>query len=99
MLCIFERKNTLNLSLFLKYVIKKYEKEQELFLYRLYVTDSLKLVAENTAKLSQGGYLVKRYAELIDIGKRDVAKEEKTPEEIIGRIKNKLRGGEKRDLV
>lgn len=34
--------------------------------YRIYVTDTLRLMGENAAQLSRGSYIQKRYAEIID---------------------------------
>ena len=52
------------------YVIEHYiaffQKEQKDKAYRLYVTDALKIITENTAKANGGTYLTGRYAELIE---------------------------------
>lgn len=63
--------------------------------YRVYVTDALKLIAENTAKFSGGGYLKTRYYDVIN----PRPEETRTPEEIISSIKAKLTriGGETED--
>lgn len=63
--------------------------------YRVYVTDALKLIAENTAKFSGGGYLKTRYYDVIN----PQPEETRTPEEIISGIKTKLAriGGETED--
>ncbi|MBQ4505292.1 MAG: hypothetical protein II983_06415 [Firmicutes bacterium] len=39
--------------------------------YRIYVTDALKLIAENTAKMSSGSYMTKRYSDLFKKEKID----------------------------
>lgn len=39
--------------------------------YRIYVTDALKTISENTAKYSGGSYLTKRYADIIKPGPVD----------------------------
>lgn len=61
--------------------------------YRIYVTDCLKLIAENTAKFVGGSILNCRYYDLIS-PKNDVPEE--SADEIISRMKNKLAkfGGE-----
>lgn len=46
--------------------------------YRIYVTDALKTIAENTAKYSGGSYPAKRYADIIKPG----TVESRTGEEI-----------------
>ena len=63
--------------------------------YRVYVTDALKVIAENTAKFSGGGYLKTRYYDVIN----PRPEETRTPEEIVSSIKAKLAriGGETED--
>lgn len=59
--------------------------------YRVYVTDTLKTICENTAR--QGGYCIKmRYIDLINPKPEDT----RTGEEVIEHMKSKLRtiGGE-----
>ena len=62
--------------------------------YRIYVTDALRILSENTARMLQfgGTYLKARYAEIIDPKPADP----RTGEEIVDGIKSKLRqiGGE-----
>lgn len=61
---------------------KAYEKA-----YRIYVTDALKAIADNTANYNGGSTLSMRYADIISEEKPD----ERTEEEIINDIKGKLR--------
>ncbi len=63
--------------------------------YRVYVTDCLKVIAENTAKFGGGNVLKSRYYDLIQPQKEKVP--EKTSEEIISDIRKtlaKIRGEE-----
>ena len=39
--------------------------------YRIYVTDALRLVAENTARYASGDYIKVRYADIIEPKKQD----------------------------
>ena len=39
--------------------------------YRIYVTDALRLVAENTARYASGDYIKARYADMIEPKKQD----------------------------
>ena len=39
--------------------------------YRIYVTDALRLVAENTARYASGDYIKARYADIIEPKKQD----------------------------
>ncbi len=54
--------------------------------YRVYITDALKAVAENTAKYAGGGYIKNRYIEIIN----PPPEETRTGEEIIAQMKAKL---------
>lgn len=54
----------------------------------MYVTDALKLIAENTAKYAGGGYIQKRYADVITPQKEET----RTPEEVTNYMLKKLRG-------
>ena len=50
------------------------------------MTDALKILAENTAKYSGGSYMKIRYYDLI----QPKPEENRTPEEIIGNMKEKI---------
>lgn len=39
--------------------------------YRIYVTDTLRIVAENTARYAGGNYIKARYADIIEPKKQD----------------------------
>ena len=70
--------------------IKLYAQQEA---YKIYVTDCLKLIAENTAKFGGGSVLNCRYYDLIS-PKKEVPEE--SADEIISRMKSKLAkfGGE-----
>ncbi len=67
--------------------ISYFNKEQKEKAYKVYISDVLRIISENTAKYSGGSYVKVRYSELIDPPK----KETRTSEEIIENIRNKLR--------
>ena len=67
--------------------ISVFHKEQQDKLYRIYVTDTLRLITENTSKVQGGAYIKMRFAELLEPPK----KEERTEEEVITNIMDKLR--------
>nr|DAL16896.1 MAG TPA_asm: hypothetical protein [Caudoviricetes sp.] len=46
--------------------------------YRVYVTDALRIVTENTARFASGSYIKARYAEIVEPKKQD----DRTCEEI-----------------
>lgn len=50
--------------------------------YKIYVTDSLRIIGENTAKLAGGGYLKSRWADVVD----PKTKEVRTGEEIVAEV-------------
>ena len=53
--------------------------------YRLYVTDSLKLIAENTANFAKGQYMKARYYDIITPKKQDTRTGDEIVEDIIKR--------------
>ena len=54
--------------------------------YRIYVTDALKAITENTAKYAGGSYIKARYLDLED----QRTEETRTPDEIISKMKMKI---------
>jgi len=75
--------------------VSYFTKRKKEILYETYVTDALKVIANNSAR--QGGTTItKRFADIIDdIFGVAPAKEEKTAEDVIENIRNKLRGDKK----
>ncbi len=53
--------------------------------YRIYVTDALRLVAENTARYASGDYIKMRYAEIIEPKKQDNRTCEEITADIVAR--------------
>ena len=53
--------------------------------YRIYVTDALRLVAENTARYASGDYIKARYADIIDPKKQDNRTCEEITADIVAR--------------
>ena len=53
--------------------------------YRVYVTDCLKLIAENTANISSGQYVKSRYYDIIHPAKVDSRTGDEIVEDIIKR--------------
>lgn len=75
--------------MFMRYVMARYESEQRELAYRIYVTDALRNISENTARFGGGGYIRARFADLINIDQRP--EDNRTSDEIIGGIREKLR--------
>ena len=70
----------------IEHCISAFCKEQEEKAFKIYVTDALKILTENTAKAGGGNMLTQRY---IDIINHKV--ETRTADEIVENIRNKLR--------
>lgn len=49
----------------MKYVYARMEKEHKETLYRAYITDTLQVIAENTARFAGGKTISKRYVDFI----------------------------------
>ena len=69
--------------------IASFQREQEEKAYRIYVTDALKSIAENTGRalMSEGVGMSMRYVDIINPKPVD----NRTEAEIIDHIKNKLK--------
>lgn len=67
------------------YCIARYKREQEEKVYRVYVTDALRLTVENTAKFSGGNYIKARYIDVIEPKKVDNRTGDEIVEDIIKR--------------
>ena len=67
--------------------ISVFHKEQQDKAYRIYVTDTLRVITENTSKVQGGSYYKMRFADMLDSPK----KEERTEEEVITNLMDKLR--------
>ena len=64
-------------------LLKKQDQEKA---HRVYVTDALKTITENTAKYASGSYMKVRYYDL----ENPKPVETRTPDEIIGNMKEKI---------
>ena len=73
--------------MFMRYVMARYEREQRELAYRIYISDALCKISENTAKFGGGGYMKVRFADIIMPRPED----DRTSDEIISHIREKLR--------
>lgn len=68
--------------------------------YKIYLSDTLKMIAENTAKMVGGNAPSKRYADIIE---RKPVEKEKSPEEIIAEVNERcgltMIGGEEDECI
>ncbi len=61
----FELLEIMGIGYVIEHYIAFFKKEQHEKAYKIYITDSLRIITENTAKANGGHYLQARYAELI----------------------------------
>lgn len=52
----------------MRYAVARYSQKQRDNAYRYYVSDCLRMIAENTAKMSQGVYIERSLREILDGG-------------------------------
>lgn len=67
---------------FMRYAMARYKTYQREVAYRIYVTDCLRMIGENTANVSKGTYPQKRYADFL----KEPARDHRTGEEIAADI-------------
>ncbi len=56
---------------FLRYCMARLNEKARNDAYRIYVTDALRFVAENTARYAGGSYIKARYSDMIEPKKQD----------------------------
>lgn len=77
---------------FMNYLVSRFLYIHKKQLFNVYVTDALKVIAENTSGLSkQGSVMNKRYADLIRKETNNDVNSDKKAEEIINKLKEKLK--------
>ena len=69
----------------MRYAIARYQSKQRDFAYRIYVTDCLRIISENTAKMGGGSYITVKLADIINPKLVD----DRTGEEIAADIINR----------
>ena len=55
----------------MRYVITRYQSQQRDLAYRIYVSDCLRIITENTAKFGGGSYMELHFTELINPKPKD----------------------------
>lgn len=50
----------------MRYAMARYQSQQRDFAYRIYVTDCLRIISENTAKMCGGSYITVKLADIIN---------------------------------
>lgn len=74
------------------YVIARMRKETQEMTYRIYITDALNMIAQNTAKFAGGVYPKKRYAEQVYAQEEKEPKQEQSGQEIADSLIKGLTG-------
>ena len=69
----------------MRYAVSKVNQQAKDTAYQVYVTDCLKLIAENTANISRGQYMKSRYYDIIRPAKVDTRTGDEIVEDIIKR--------------
>ena len=50
----------------MRYVIARFNQHQRDLAYRIYVTDCLRIISENTAKMGGGSYITAKFPDIIN---------------------------------
>ena len=50
----------------MRYAITRFNQHQRDLAYRIYVTDCLRIISENTAKIGGGSYITAKFADIIN---------------------------------
>ena len=50
----------------MRYAMARYQSQQRDLAYRIYVTDCLRIISENTAKMGGGSYITTKLADIIN---------------------------------
>ena len=50
----------------MRYAMARYQSQQRDLAYRIYVTDCLRIISENTAKMCGGSYITAKLADIIN---------------------------------
>ena len=77
----------------MEYCVASFRKKQEERAYKIYVTDILKVICENTANaVNKGNYLTTRFYDIMEDMTSRKKKKEETADEIKARIRKKIGG-------
>ena len=69
----------------MRYAMARYQSQQRDLAYRIYVTDCLRIISENTAKMCGGSYITSKFSDIINPKPVD----DRTGEEIAADIINR----------
>ena len=74
----------------IEHCISAFSKRQEELVWKVYVTDALKVIATNTAGGETRATMSKRWIDLIDVNAKDEPEETRSADEIISDFKARL---------
>lgn len=74
----------------MRYVNARYRSDRRDLAYRIYVSESLRIISENTARFGGGTYVTERFADMLGLGNAE-EEETRTREEVIGQVFDALR--------
>lgn len=74
----------------IEHCISAFSKEQEEKAYRIYVTDALKTISENSAQGEHRSTMAKRWIDLVEPSEEKEPKETRSANEIIDDFKKRL---------
>ena len=69
----------------MRYAIARYQSQQRDLEYRIYVTDCLRIISENTAKKGGGAYITANFSDIINTKPADNRTGEEIAADIIKR--------------
>ena len=69
----------------MRYAMARYQSQQRDLAYRIYVTDCLRIISENTAKMGGGSYITAKFADIINTKPVDNRAVEEIAADIINR--------------
>lgn len=69
----------------MRYATARFNQHQRDLAYRIYVTDCLRIISENTAKIGGGSYITAKFADIINPKPVDNRTGEEIAAEIINR--------------
>ena len=65
-LCLGEYRGIKTIKAFMRYAVARYQSQQRDLAYRIYVAECLRMVTENTAKISNGSYTVAKFEDILN---------------------------------
>lgn len=69
----------------MRYAMARYQSQQRDLVYRIYLTDCLRIIGENTAKIGGGSYITAKFSDIINQEPVDNRSGEEIAADIINR--------------